>query len=49
MAWDASPGAGALYRLDPDLRLTRALEGVTISNGLGWSPDTATMPDGTLV
>jgi sugar lactone lactonase YvrE len=43
MAWDAAAGAGSLYRLDPDLRLTRMLTGVTISNGLAWSPDGATM------
>lgn len=43
MAWDTRAGAGSLYRLDPDLQLTRVLEGVTISNGLGWSPDGATM------
>ncbi|WP_329285244.1 SMP-30/gluconolactonase/LRE family protein [Streptomyces sp. NBC_00691] len=38
MAYDESPGAGALYRLDGD-GLTTLLESVTISNGLGWSPD----------
>lgn len=32
-------GASALYRLDPDGSLHRILEGVSISNGLGWSPD----------
>jgi sugar lactone lactonase YvrE len=29
----------ALYRLDPDLRLTRVLPGVSVSNGIGWAPD----------
>jgi sugar lactone lactonase YvrE len=43
MAYDFRPAAGALYRLDADLRLTRLLEDVTISNGLGWSPDGGTM------
>ena len=32
-----------LVRLDPDLRLTRVLTGMTISNGLAWSLDGATM------
>jgi sugar lactone lactonase YvrE len=39
MAFDETPGAGALYRLDPDLGVTRLLTGVSISNGIGWSPD----------
>ena len=36
---DGSPGGGALYRLEPDGSVTKALGGVTESNGLGWSPD----------
>ena len=39
MAYDRRPGGGALYRLDPDGSALRVLEGVTISNGLDWSPD----------
>ncbi|MEV6154107.1 SMP-30/gluconolactonase/LRE family protein [Nonomuraea sp. NPDC052129] len=39
MAQDDTPGAGSLYRLDPDRRVERILDGVTISNGIGWSPD----------
>ena len=39
MALDERPGAGALYRLDPDLTVHTMLTGVTISNGLDWSPD----------
>jgi sugar lactone lactonase YvrE len=38
MAADESPGQGALYRLDPDLRLTQLRTGIGISNGIGWSP-----------
>jgi sugar lactone lactonase YvrE len=43
MAYDESPAAGALYRLDPDGRVSRMLDGVTISNGLAWSADGRTM------
>jgi sugar lactone lactonase YvrE len=41
MAFDESPGAGALYVFDGAVRTV--LTGVTISNGLGWSPDRRTM------
>jgi len=43
MAYDESPGAGALYRLELDGRCTTVLTGLTISNGIGWSPDGRTM------
>jgi sugar lactone lactonase YvrE len=39
MAYDKQPGAGALYRLDPDGTVHVVLENVTVSNGLDWSPD----------
>ena len=39
MAYDRRPGGAALYRLDPDGSARRMLDGVTISNGLEWSPD----------
>jgi sugar lactone lactonase YvrE len=39
MAYDQRPGAASLYRLDPDLAVRVVLEGVTVSNGLEWSPD----------
>ena len=34
--------SGSLYRIEPG-RLTRAVGGVTVSNGLGWSPDGRSM------
>ena len=43
MARDATPGAGALYRADPDGSLHEMLADVSISNGLGWSPDDTKM------
>jgi sugar lactone lactonase YvrE len=39
MAYAKTPGAAALYRLDPDGSTRVVLEHVTISNGLEWSPD----------
>jgi len=39
MSYQQSPGAGTLYRLDPDRSVSVVLEGVTLSNGLEWSPD----------
>lgn len=43
MARDYTTGAGALYRYSRDAGLERMLDGVTLSNGLGWSPDGGTM------
>jgi sugar lactone lactonase YvrE len=43
MALDETPGAGSLYRLDPDGDVTVVQRGLTIANGLGWSPDGTTM------
>ena len=39
MALDVRPGAGALYRLEPDGRVHAVLRNVTISNGVDWSAD----------
>jgi sugar lactone lactonase YvrE len=39
VAYDQRTGAAALYRLDADHSVRRILDGVTISNGLDWSPD----------
>jgi sugar lactone lactonase YvrE len=43
MARDAARGAGSLYVVHADGLIQRALGGMTIPNGLGWSPDGATM------
>jgi sugar lactone lactonase YvrE len=37
------PGLGTLYRLDADLRVSPMVPEVTISNGLDWTADGATM------
>jgi len=37
MAVSEAGGAGGLYRLDPDGRIHRMLDGVSISNGIVWS------------
>jgi sugar lactone lactonase YvrE len=42
MAYDVTPGAGTLYRLDADGAVSVVLEAVTISNGLAWTPDGGT-------
>lgn len=34
---------GALYRLGTDLQLTRMADGITLSNGIAWSPDERTL------
>jgi len=38
MAYDQSPGAAAVYRLDPDHSVHLVFDGVTVSNGIEWSP-----------
>jgi sugar lactone lactonase YvrE len=39
MAYDQAEGAASVYRLDPDGSVEVVLKGVTVSNGLDWSPD----------
>ena len=43
LADDHHVGGGALYRLGRDGQAELMLDGLTISNGLGWSPDGGTM------
>jgi len=39
MADDETPGAGGLYRLNPDRSVDRVISDVTVSNGLDWTDD----------
>ncbi|KGN30881.1 gluconolactonase [Knoellia sinensis KCTC 19936] len=39
MAYDQEEGAASLYRLDPDGTIVTVLDGLTVCNGLDWSPD----------
>jgi sugar lactone lactonase YvrE len=43
LADDHHYGGGALYRLERDGRVQQMLGGLTISNGVGWSPDGGTL------
>lgn len=43
MAYDERPGAGSLHLVDLDGRVTTVLRDLTISNGVGWSPDGTVM------
>jgi sugar lactone lactonase YvrE len=43
MAYDETPGCGVLYRLSIEGHVETMLSSVTISNGLGWSPDDTRM------
>jgi sugar lactone lactonase YvrE len=40
---DEIPGAGSLYRFGADGRVETMLGNVTVSNGIGWSPDDTVM------
>jgi sugar lactone lactonase YvrE len=40
---DGTEPVGSLYRLDADLSVRPMVSGITIANGLGWSPDASTM------
>ena len=39
MRYDEAPGGGRLYRVSPEGEAVTVLDAVTISNGIGWSPD----------
>lgn len=43
LAYSEDAPVGSLWRLDADRRAKPVLHGITISNGLCWSPDGATM------
>lgn len=39
MGYHREPGMGVLHRLERDGRLTEVMAGLTVPNGMGWSPD----------
>jgi sugar lactone lactonase YvrE len=43
MAFDVTPGVGALYRMDADYSVAHMLSGITLSNGLDWTADNRQM------
>lgn len=43
LATSLAPGAGSLYRLSTEGKVRKIMGGLTISNGMGWSPDHRTM------
>ncbi|MFF3335009.1 SMP-30/gluconolactonase/LRE family protein [Streptomyces sp. NPDC002888] len=43
MAYDGTPGAGSLYRTDPDGTVVRVLDGLTIANGPAFTADGTTL------
>jgi len=43
MALDVAPGRGSLYRFESGRAVETLFSSVTVSNGLGWSPDRHTM------
>jgi len=43
MRYDEAAGGGRLYRLDPAGKVSTVLDSVTVSNGIGWSPDGRSM------
>lgn len=42
MSTVGTPNQGSLYRIDPDGSVHHMLDGLSTSNGLGWSPDART-------
>lgn len=43
MSTKGKAGAGAFYCLEPDGSVRKVFDGVSISNGIGWSPDNRVM------
>jgi sugar lactone lactonase YvrE len=43
MAIEETEGAGSLYSLEKHLQVRKLLDNLSISNGMGWSPDYSTM------